>query len=90
MFCEDALDFYYLVKWPRRLVAMNSVGPPLDPEAVWRSGASHGADRLAALAGRRRSLLLLTPRMGDQKAAEISQAVHQGLLTDAGRWREHE
>lgn len=90
MYCEDARDFYCLLRWPRRLAMCNVVGPPLDPMAVLHCGARRGIDRLASLSGQARSLLLLAPAMGDQKAVETAQAVHQGLLMASGCWRDEE
>lgn len=75
MYCEDARDFYYLLQWPRHLAVRNVVGPPLDSSGMVQRGARQGLARLAGLSGRARSLLLLAPAMGDQKAVETAQAV---------------
>ena len=80
---DDLKDFYCLCRWPVPRLVENAVGPALTDEQRARlTEAGFDVSHLS-----RPVALLAAPAMGDQKAAELIQVLHQFRLEEGGNLR---
>ena len=79
---DDAADFYYLMAWSRAQLPHNVVGDSVSASDLLLAGVTQDVDRLRDLGDQKRYWSLLSPAMGDQKAALTAQLVHTTALRD--------
>ena len=87
---DDASDYFYQWRWPPARVVENAFGSSFLAEELIDWGATRDLEELEALRSRRVISALLVPAMGDQKAPDMAQLVHQHVLRQGGCLCDHE
>ena len=81
---DDAKDFFYLLRWPQARIDETVVGLDLRASDLLAEGVDYEVDYLRQRGNGTIALALAAPAMGDQKASETAQIVHQHCLREAG------
>ena len=84
MWCDDASNYYYLLRWPKARWHETLIGDAFSASKLLELGAMDRDGKLAACGDAEMEWGLCCPAMGDQKAAHAAQALHQGVLRAGG------